>query len=214
MDYGMQQAVCPRCGSNAQVRTVSELFDMLNGMQDQAMQQAQQAGQQGPYPGGPGGPGGPYQGPGVPGQQGQGYTYAGGYSESRSPTGSYGRGRSSYDNDPSFEFTGNISEDITNAAIGGAAKFLGRALSKKVQKAVQERVVPAMQARAAQAQQQWQQSRNDQAAIVQRYPDLRGCLQDQVVFLAGGMKTIPINQLPMPITMAGADSVVSYLSAP
>lgn len=206
----MQQAVCPRCGSSAQVRTVSELFDMLNGMHDQAMQQAQQAGQQGPYPG----QGGPYQGPGGPGQQGQGYTYADGYSESRSPSGSYNRGRSSYDNDPSFDFTGNISEDITNAAIGGAAKFLGRALSKKVQKAVQERVVPAMQARAAQAQQQWQQSRNDQAAIVQRYPDLRGCLQDQVVFLAGGTKTIPISQLPMPITMAGADSAVSYLRAP
>ena len=41
MDYGMQRAACPRCGSSAEVRTISELFDMFNGAQDQAMQQVQ-----------------------------------------------------------------------------------------------------------------------------------------------------------------------------
>jgi hypothetical protein len=178
---------------------------MLNGMQDQAMQQAQQAGQQGPYPG-QGGPGGP---------PGQGEVYAGGYSDSGQqgqpqPGRRYGSG---YGDSP-FDFTGDIGDDIKNAAIGGAARFLARGIGKKMQKAVQDRVVPAMQARAAQAQQQMQQSRNDQAAIIQRYPDLRGCMQDQVVFLEGGTKTIPIQQIPMPVTLANADALVNQLRAP
>lgn len=235
MNYGMQQAVCPRCGSSAEVRTVAELFDMLNGMQDQAMQQAQQGWQQGPYagPGDPGsygpnpqGPPGSYgpnpQGPpgsygpnpqGAPPQQapqgGQGYTYAGGYSDSGRP-GQPNRYRPSSDT----EFTGDIGQDIANAVIGGAGRFLGRAIGKKVQQALQERVIPAMQAKAAQAQQRQQQARDDQPMIVQRYPDLRGCLRDQVVFLEGGTKTVPIRDIPMPITLANADALVSTLRAP
>jgi hypothetical protein len=31
------QAVCPRCGSTAEVRTVQDLFDMLNSMQNDVM---------------------------------------------------------------------------------------------------------------------------------------------------------------------------------
>lgn len=205
--YGMQQAVCPRCGSSAEVRTVAELFDMLNGMQDQAMQRAQGM-QQGPYPG-PGGPGG--QG-GPDGYGGQGYTYAGGYSEYNQPggAGQY-RPRQSYDND---SFTGDIGQDIANVALGAAGKFLGRAIAKKAQKAFQDRVVPAMQAKAAQAQQQMQQSRAEQPAIVAKYPDLRGCMHDQVVFLEGGTKTVPIKEIPMPVTMANADILVGRLRAP
>lgn len=268
----MQQAVCPRCGSSAEVRTVAELFDMLNGMQDQAMQQAQQgwqqgpyAGQQGPYPGqgdpgpygpnpqgpptaygpnpqgppgaygpNPQGPPGAYgpnpQGPpgpnpqGPPGsygpnpqgapppqapQGGQGYTYAGGYSDSGGP-GQPNRYRPSSDGD----FTGDIGQDIANAVLGGAGRFLGRAIGKKVQQTLQERVIPAMQAKAAQAQQRQQQARDDQGMIVQRYPDLRGCLRDQVVFLEGGTRTVPIGDIPMPITLANADALVSTLRAP
>lgn len=204
----MQQAVCPQCGSSAEVRTVAELFDMLNGMQDQAMQQAPQAGQQGPYPG-PGGPGG--QG-GPDGFGGQGYTYSGGYSDYNQPgqPNQY-RSRPSYDDGSS---AGDIGQDIANAVLGGAGRLLGRAIAKKAQKAFQDRVVPAMQARAAQAQQQMQQSRNDQAAIVAKYPDLRGCLHDQVVFLAGGVNTVPISQIPMPVTLASADLLVGRLHAP
>lgn len=203
----MQQAVCPRCGSSAEVRTVAELFDMLNGMQDQAMQRAQQGPQQGPYPGGPDGPGGP----GAPGPQGgQGYTYAGGYSDYNQQGGTQyqNRNRPSYDSD---SFTGDIGQDVANAVLGGATRFLGRAIGRKVQKTFEERVIPAMQARAAQVQQQQQQARSDQAAIVAKYPDLRGCLHDQVVFLDGGSRVVPISEIRMPITMASADEVVSRL---
>lgn len=202
----MQQAVCPRCGSSAQVRTIAELFDMLNGMQDQAMQRAQQGPPQGPYPG-PGGPGGP----GAPGPQGgQGYTYAGGYSDYNQPGGAQyqNSNRPSYDSD---SFTGDIGQDVANAVLGGATRFLGRAIGRKVQKTFEERVIPAMQARAAQAQQQQQQARSDQAAIIAKYPDLRGCLHDQIVFLDGGSRVVPISEIRMPITMASADEVVSGL---
>ena len=68
--------------------------------------------------------------------------------------------------------------------MGAALGFAGRALAKRMKKAYDEKIAPAMEARAAQAQQQsqqrWQQSQADQDAIVQRYPELRGCLADQV----------------------------------
>jgi hypothetical protein len=213
----MQHAVCPRCGSSAQVRTVGELFDMLNGQQNQAWQN-QQPGQfpgQGPYP---------YQGQGpnqgqepYPGQQnsGQGgYTYAGtGYSD----YGPNGPNNPNYRNStqfPDFDSSGDIGQDIANAVLGSAFKFVGKKMAKKMQQAYEERIQPAMQARAAQTQQQWQQSRADQDTIVQRYPDLRGCMQDQVLFLEGGTRTVPISQIRMPVTVAQADTIVDQLRAP
>jgi len=95
--------------------------------------------------------------------------------------------------------------------LGAAFKFAGRGIGKKMQKAFQERVVPAMQARAAQAQQQMQQSRAEQGAIIQKYPDLRGCMKDNVVFLQGGSRYVPISELRMPVTMASADALVNRL---
>jgi len=195
VDYGTQQAVCPQCGSGAQVRTVAELFDMLNGMQDQAMQRGQQAQQQGPY------------------GDGQGYAFAGeGYSD-YGPAGTRTSNPGNFDN-PLSDAGGDIGGDITNAVMGTAFRFAGRAIGKRLQKTIQERVVPAMQARAAQAQQQWQQSRTDQAAIVAKYPDLRGCLHDQVVFLEGGSRVAPISEIHMPVTLAQADALVDRLRAP
>lgn len=191
----MQQAICPRCGSGAQVRTVAELFDMLNGMQDQAMQRAQQAQQQGPY------------------GDGQGYAFAGeGYSD-YGPAGTRTSNPRDFDN-PLFDAGGDIGGDITNAVMGTAFRFVGRAIGKRVQKTIQERVVPAMQAKAAQAQQQWQQSKTDQAAIIAKYPDLRGCMHDQVVFLEGGSGVVPISEIHMPVTLTQADALVDRLRSP
>jgi hypothetical protein len=189
VDYGMQQALCPQCGSGAQVRTVAELFDMLNGMQDQATQRAQPPG------------------------DGQGYEFAGeGYSD-YGPAGTRTSNPVNFDN-PLFDAGGDIGGDITNAVMGTAFRFVGRAIGKRVQKTIQERVVPAMQAKAAQAQQQWQQSRTDQAAIVAKYPGLRGCMHDQVVFLEGGSRVAPISEIQLPVTLAQADALVDRLRAP
>ena len=54
-------------------------------------------------------------------------------------------------------------------------------------KALQDKVVPAVQARRG----PWRSSsssrrRSEQDAIVARYPELRGCTTDQVIFLDGG----------------------------
>ena len=107
------------------------------------------------------------------------------------------------------------ADDIGGAVVGAALGFAGRALAKRMKKAYEEKIAPAMEARAAQAQQQsqqqWQQSKADQDAIVARYPELRGCLADQVIFLDGGYKTVPMSELTMPITLAQADAVVTRL---
>lgn len=44
-----------------------------------------------------------------------------------------------------------------------------------------------------------------------RYPELRGCMKDQVVFLDGGMRAIPVSDLKLPVTLAQADAVVARL---
>ena len=95
--------------------------------------------------------------------------------------------------------------------LGAAFKFAGRGIGKRMQKAYEERIAPVIEAKTAQARQQWQPSPDDQAAIVQRYPDLRGCMRDQVVFLEGGSRVVPISEIGSPITMASADAVVSKL---
>ena len=78
-------------------------------------------------------------------------------------------------------------------------------------KAFDDKVVPAMQAKMAQAQGQFEQQKAEQAAIAARYPELRGCMKDQVVFLDGGTKTVPVSEIKMPVTMAQADNVVARL---
>jgi hypothetical protein len=46
---------------------------------------------------------------------------------------------------------------------------------------------------------------------VARYPELRGCTTDQVIFLDGGTRTVPVSELRMPVTLAQADQVVARL---
>lgn len=238
VDYGMGQSICPQCGSGADVRTVAELFDMLNGTPGAAAQQAYPGQQMGPdnpgtypdYPSqgyqAPASSGTPdstgtnpdhpyesYQGPGFPtqGYQSQGPGPAPGYQGPDYPN-RQGRG-------PTFDtgFGDDPAQDIANAVLGAAFKFAGRGIGKRLQKAYEERIGPALEARAAQAaqaRQQWQPSRDDQAAIVQRYPDLRGCMRDRVVFLDGGSRSVPISEIRMPITLAAADALVDRLRAP
>lgn len=227
----MGQSICPQCGSSADVRTAAELFDMLTGAQGSATQQAyprQQMGPdhpgtnpdypaqdyQGPDSGGtnPDHPYPSYQGPGFPTQGYQSQGPAPGYQGPDYPNRQPGRPTMGGD------FGDDPAQEIANAVLGAAFKFGGRALGKRIQKAYEERIGPALEARAAQAQQQSQQqsqqSRDEQAAIVQRYPDLRGCLRDQVVFLDGGSRFVPITEIRMPVTMAAADALVDRLRAP
>jgi hypothetical protein len=228
VNYGLGQSVCPQCGSGADVRTVAELFDMLNGAQGGATQQAYPRQQTGPdYPGtypdypaqgyqgpdstgiNPDHPYESYQGPGIPtaDYQNQNQGPAPGYQGPDYPNSQ--RSRPAMDNvlgdDP--------AQEIANAVLGAAFKFAGGKFAKRMQRAYEERIGPALEARMAQARQQSQGSRDEQAAIVQRYPELRGCLRDQVVFLDGGSRSVPITEIRMPVTLAQADALVNRLRA-
>lgn len=101
------------------------------------------------------------------------------------------------------ESIGSIGDDIAGAVIGEAAKFIGRAIGRRVQRTIAERVQPAM------AAQQEAMLRN-QIAIAERHPDLRGCMNDQVIFLAGGNRVLPLPNL-MTLTVDQADAIVATL---
>ena len=122
--------------------------------------------------------------------------------------GNQGQRRRDFDFDSGGD---NAIEDVGGAVLGAAFGFAGRAIGRRMKKAFEEKVVPAMEAKAAQAQQQWEQSKAEQDAIVARYPELRGCTKDQVVFLDGGYRTAPVSELTMPVTLAQADDVVARL---
>jgi hypothetical protein len=151
-----------------------------------------------------------YQGPGIP--------TAGAQPQRSGPAPGYqGPDYPSQQRRPSFgdiDFGGggdDLVGEIGGAVLGAAIKFAGRGIGKRMQKAFEEKVAPAVAARAAQARQQWQPSGDDQAAIVQRYPDLRGCMRDQVLFLDGRRTTVPITEIRMPVTLAQADAIVGRL---
>lgn len=191
MDYQTGATPCPKCGSADQVRTARELFDMMNGGRQQAFQRLNQ-----------------FQRPG----QAQGQNWNSGddddydhYNVEGSDPNLRGR-RNTRRPDFDVEY-----DDIGGAVLGAALGFAGRAIGRRMKRAFEEKVVPAMEAKAAQAQQQFEQSKAEQDAIVERYPELRGCMKDQVVFLDGGYKTVPVSELKMPVTVAQADDVVARL---
>ena len=97
----------------------------------------------------------------------------------------------------------SIEDDIAGVVVGEAMKFIGRAIGRRMQRAYAERVQPAMAAN------QEAMLRN-QIAIAERHPDLRGCMNDQVIFLAGGNRVLPFPNL-MTLTIDQADAMVATL---
>lgn len=162
-DY-LPPAACPRCGSSADVLTVRELFDMINGVQDDAMRRYAMGGQSGFGPESP-------------------------------------RFRSHRTDDNSYEEPG---EEIAGAVLSAAFGMVGRAIGKRVKRAFEDHVLPAVQEQQA-------KSRAEQEAIVARYPQLRGCFRDEVLFLDGGHRSTPGSDLQWPVTLAQADMIVARL---
>jgi hypothetical protein len=73
-----------------------------------------------------------------------------------------------------------------------------------VKRAYDERIVPAMAAK--------QEARlREQIAIAERHPDLRACLNDQVVFLQGGSRVLPMAGLIGNLTVEQSDALVAQL---
>ena len=161
-----------------------------------------------PQPGAPQ-PGAPqpgYAGPAQPGGPQPGYAQQprpgppGGWRGIRS------RGRATSDG---VDFgLGDLGDDIAGAAMGvaagAAAKFIGRTIGRKVQAAMNDRVLPAVAARQ-------QDILQTQIAIAERHPDLRACLTDKVIFLAGDSRVLPMPNLARPLTIDQADALVAQL---
>ena len=167
---------------------------MMNGAREQAFQRINQFRQPGSAPG-------PFQGAGSADDDDYDhYNVEGSDPQLRKNQGwNQGqRGRDSGD---------NVVDDLGGAVLGAALGFAGRAIGRRMKKAFEEKVIPAMEAKAA----QFEQSKAEQDAIVARYPELRGCSKDQVVFVDGGMRTVPISEIKMPVTLAQADSIVARL---
>ena len=124
-------------------------------------------------------------------------------------------GRGFGDSDLGWE---SPDQQIADAVIGTAASFLGKAIGKRMRRVYEERVVPNLQAQAEQRSQnvpaQTEQRGQDLHAIAERYPELRGCLRDQVIFLSGGTRTIPLSEVSPQISLAQADALIARLRTP
>jgi hypothetical protein len=212
--YGQVGTVCPQCGSPAAVHSIEELAQLARA----------RLGQPGGFP-----PGAAPSQPGYAAQPQPGFSegptpgYAAqpqpGYSEGNVPgyaqqprPGPPGRqgglpgfgGRSGgLDFSPGDSVADDIAGAVLGAAAGAAAKFIGRSIGKKMQNAYQQKVVPALAAKQ-------EEMLRAQIAIAERHPDLRACLNDNVTFLAGGSRVLPMPNLQT-ITVEQADALVAQL---
>jgi hypothetical protein len=75
---------------------------------------------------------------------------------------------------------------------------------RRVKRAYEERVVPAVAAKQ-------EAMLREQIAIAARHPDLRACLTDQVIFLAGGSRVLTMSSLSRGLTLEQADAMVAQL---
>ena len=73
-----------------------------------------------------------------------------------------------------------------------------------MKRAYNERVQPTLAARQ-------EAMLRDQIAIAERHPDLRACLTDQVIFLAGGSRVLPMASVAGGLTVEQSDAVVAQL---
>ncbi len=203
-------APCPQCGSTAAVHSISELAALAKMRLDQV--------QPGAATGPPGGSAGPQQGWAAEPQAGPPPGYAGqprsgplpGYAgqPQSGPLGNWSRGTRGFDDNP---ITDGIDQAIADVALGAAARFIGRAVSRRMQRAVTERVLPAVAAQQQTAFGAQEGLLRDQIAIAERYPELRACLTDKVIFLAGGSRVLPMAGANPMVTLQQADELVAQL---
>ena len=196
--------VCPQCGNTDAVHSIQELATLARA----------RMGQQGPMGPQPGMPAQPQ--PGTQAQPGWSAEPQGGWAAEpvAGPLPSPGSRRSGYQarnySSGDTSFGDSISDDIAGAvlgaAAGAAAKFLSRQAGRRMQDRLTQQVMPAMAAK----QQNLQAMLQTQIAIAERHPDLCACLNDQVIFLTGGSRTLPMLNL-MTVTVEQADAMVARL---
>jgi hypothetical protein len=195
MTDGQIAASCPQCGSSAAVHSIGELAAMARSQ----LGQAQLGPQAGPQPGWaaqpqagpvPGWAAEPQAGP-VPGYAAQ---------PQAGPVPGSWSGRSGGFGDGSVD---GLEQAVADVALGAAARFIGRGVSRRLQRAVSERVLPAVAASK-------ETVLREQVAIAERYPGIRACLTDSVIFLAGGSRVLPMPDISR-ITLPQADALVAQL---
>ena len=98
----------------------------------------------------------------------------------------------------------SFGDDLAGIAMTAATRFVGRAIGRRMQRTLNERVLPAMAAKQEAAL-------RAQIEIAERHPDLRACLTDHVVFLAGGSRVLPMGGLTGTLTVEQADALVARL---
>jgi hypothetical protein len=191
---GQATEPCPQCGSAAGVHSIGELaalaqmqLDKAQGLTQQQGAQQQQGWNAEPRSGAvPGWAAEPQAGP---------------------PRGAGGWSGRTRDYDYRDSPLDSVDQAIADVALGAAARFLGRAVSKRVQRTVNDRVMPAMATMAAKQQ----ETLRAQIAIAQQHPDIRACMTDHVIFLAGGSRVLPMPNLGT-LTTQQADMLVAQLS--
>ena len=162
MTYGQAGAVCPQCGSAANVHSIEELAALAKGRLGMLQQAPAQQGWAGE----------PQQGWAAEPQQGPTPGWA---AQPRS-----GPVRGSW-RDPASRLPGgvgdlSIGDDIADIALTAATRFIGRAIGRRVQRTVEQKVMPAITA-------QQEAMLRQQIEIAERHPDVRACMTDQVIFL-------------------------------
>ena len=94
---------------------------------------------------------------------------------------------------------------MAGIVMGAATKFIGRAIGRRVKRAYDERVVPAMAAKQ-------EAMLREQIAIAERHPDLRACLTDQVESSwPAAARVLPMSGLIGRLTLEQSDAVVAQL---
>ena len=180
---------CPQCGRADAVHAISELAAMASNQLAQAQQ---------------GFPAGPQQGYQAQPQAGPQPGWAQ-EPQAGPPPGSRWSGRSGrfgggFDDNP---ITDGIEGAIADVALGAAARFIGRAVSRRMQQTMNDRVLPTLAANRETMLRQ-------QIAIAERYPGIRACMTDKVIFLEGGSRVVPMPNL-VTLTMPQADALVAQL---
>jgi hypothetical protein len=210
---------CPQCRNATAVHSMSELAAMARN-QPARPNLGQLTGQQPGYTAPPqpqsGNPNSTQAQPGYAGEPQPGWAADPQQGWAAEPQPGHGSGQQSGSQpgrpvfDPSMisrAFSESVSDDIEGAvagiALGAAAKFLGRSIGRRAQQAYNEKVVPAL------AQRQ-EAALSEQDAIAQRHPDLRACLTDQVFFLSGGGRVLPMPRVGM-LTLQQSDALVTQL---
>ena len=98
----------------------------------------------------------------------------------------------------------SLEDGIADAVLGAATRAIGRAISRRMRQTFNERVVPTVAARQ-------EAVLRERMAVAQRHPDLCACLNDQVVFLAGGTRVLPLASALAVRTVEQSDALVAQL---